>query len=223
MAHNLPKKDVIILLHGLLRSPRSMNSLASYLSQTGFEVENIGYPSRKYPIEQLVELVAKKITPVIEKNFETGASIHFVGHSLGGILIRSYLKKTPVKNLGRVVMLGPPNQGTEYTDKLKNFFLYQWITGPAGQQLGTEPTSVPNQLGTIDFELGVIAGDRSIDPLSYFLIPGANDGKVSVKRTQIEGMSDFLLLHYNHDFMMIKSLEIHQQIAYFLKNGYFMR
>jgi triacylglycerol lipase len=224
MIYKMPKSvrnEYVILLHGLLRSDRCMNSLASYLSQSGFEVVNIGYPSRKYPIEQLVQLVAKKLEPVIKKSVETGGCIHFVAHSLGGIIIRYYLKDKPLKNLGRVVMLGPPNQGSEIVDKLKNIFLYQWITGPVGQQLGTEPSSVPNQLGAVDFELGVIAGDRTLDPIGYFLLPRKNDGKVSVKRTQIEGMSDFLLVHRSHYFIM-NSLEVQQQTVYFLRNGKFL-
>jgi len=211
--------NVIILLHGLSRSSTSMKSLEKHLSNYGFKVININYPSTKYPIEELVEQIAEQLK---QKDIESANQIHFVTHSMGGIITRLYLKKTPPKNLGRVVMLSPPNQGSELVDTFKNNVLFKWINGPAGQQLSTEPTSVPNQLGAVKFELGVIMGNSTLNPLYSFLIPGEDDGKVSVERAQVEGMSDFLVLPHSHTFIM-NSNEVISQVIYFLENGLFRR
>jgi len=212
------KNEYVLLLHGLSRSRFSMYFLGAYLQDQGFKVLNIGYPSTKYPIEQLVKNVAEQIK---KGGIESANKIHFVTHSLGGIITRLYLKENQPENLGRVVMLSPPNQGSELTDSLKNNVLYQWITGPAGQQLGTEPSSMPNQLGTVNFELGVITGN-TFDPVFSHLIPGDNDGKVSVKRAQVEGMKDFLVVSHSHSFIM-NSRFVREQIVYFLDNAQFRR
>jgi len=208
----------VLLLHGLSRSRFSMYFLGTYLQNQGFKVLNIGYPSTKYPIEQLLKNVAEQI----KSRIESANKIHFVTHSLGGIITRLYLKENQPENLGRVVMLSPPNQGSELTNSLKNNLLYQWITGPAGQQLGTELSSMPNQLGTVNFELGIITGNTSLNPIYSYLIPGDDDGKVSVKRAQVEGMKDFLVVPHSHSFIM-NSREVKEQIVYFLNNGQFRR
>jgi triacylglycerol lipase len=209
----------VLLLHGLGRSRFSMYFLGAYLQNQGFKVLNIGYPSTKYPIEQLVKNVAEQIK---KSRIESANKIHFVTHSMGGIITRLYLKENQPENLGRVVMLSPPNQGSELTDSLKNNLLYQWVMGPAGQQLGTEPSSMPNQLGTVNFELGVITGNTSLNPVYSYLIPGNNDGKVSVKRAQVAGMKDFFVVSHSHSFIM-NSRFVREQIVYFLDNGKFRR
>lgn len=213
------RTDYVVLLHGLGRTNRSMKSLKNYLSNKGFKVLNIDYPSRQYPIEELVKHVAEQIKPD-KDNIEKADKVHFVTHSMGGIITRLYLKKSPPKNLGRVVMISPPNQGSELVDTLKNNILFQWITGPAGQQLGTESSSIPNQLGAVDFELGVITGNWTFNPLYSLLIPGEDDGKVSVKRAKVEGMSDFLVVPHSHTFIM-NSREVKAQVVYFLDKGRF--
>ncbi|EDN65388.1 conserved hypothetical protein [Beggiatoa sp. PS] len=143
---------------------------------------------------------------------------------MGGIITRFYLKENKIKNLGRVVMLSPPNQGSELTDSLKNNvnILFRFFTGPAGQQLGTEPSSIPNQLGPVNFELGVITGNATLNPLYSYLIPGEDDGKVSVERAKVKGMKDFLVVPHSHTFIM-NSHEVREQIVYFLEYGQFRR
>jgi len=76
------------------------------------------------------------------------------------------------------------------------------LTGPAGQQLGIGPSSLPNRLGPATFEVGIVAGDRSLNPCFSYWIPGPDDGKVSVRSTTLEGMQDFLLIHRSHTWMM---------------------
>ena len=139
---------------------------------------------------------------------------------MGGIVARYYLKDRQVPNLGRVVMLGPPSQGSELVDEWKDNRLFKLVNGPAGAQLDTE--SVPSRLGPVAFELGVIAGNKSIDPLFSRIIPGPDDGKVAVARTRVEGMKDFMVLPYNHTFIM-RQPEVTRQVVHFLRYGVFDR
>jgi len=149
----------VVLLHGLARSPDSMETLERALKKEGFLVINDGYPSRQYPIELLAELAIK---PALEK-CPKKLNVNFVTHSLGGILVRQYLSKHEVKNLNRVVMLGPPNRGSEVVDKLGNIPGFHFINGDAGMQLGTGEISIPNTLGKANFDVGIIAGTRSVN------------------------------------------------------------
>jgi len=209
--------DCVILLHGIGRTSRSMRPLESYLKKQGCRVINLGYPSTEYPIEELADFIGEKVEQV---SGVQASRLHFVTHSLGGILLRCYLKKNRPENLGRVVMLGPPNRGSELVDRLRKTFLFRIIYGPAGQQLGTEPTGVPSQLGPVDFELGVITGSNSLNPLFSYLIPGEDDGKVSVESAKVEGMADFLVVPRSHPFIM-NSPEVAEQVVHFLRYGRF--
>jgi triacylglycerol lipase len=128
--------------------------------------------------------------------------IHFVTHSLGGILVRRYFAEHPPGRLGRVVMLGPPNQGSEVVDRIGSWWLFRKINGPAGGDLGTAPDSLVNQLGPVTFELGVIAGDRSINWINSAMINGPDDGKVSVERTAVAGMKAHAVIHATHPYLM---------------------
>ena len=211
-------QEYVILLHGLCRTSRSMVPMEQALWQAGYEVLNIDYPSRTDTIEQLSE---RALGLAIAKCQRHGAvRIHFVTHSVGGILVRSYLARHNVPNLGRVVMLGPPNQGSEVVDRLGSTWLFQKTDGPAGRELGTDGQSTPNKLGPAHFCVGVIAGNRSINWINSMLIPGSDDGKVSVERTKLAGMADHLLLHATHTFIMRNRTAIQQTIR-FLRTGRF--
>jgi triacylglycerol lipase len=209
----------VILLHGLCRTPHSMAEMQRALIAAGYTVWNVDYPSRTAPIEKLAD---DAISQAIARCRQNGATcIDFVTHSLGGILVRSYLARHDVPELGRVVMLAPPNQGSEVVDKLGGLSLFKWINGPAGNELGTDKHSVRNQLGPAHFPVGIIAGDRSINWInSLFFIPGPNDGKVSVQRAKLAGMSDFMVLHTTHTFIMRNQEAIRQTIQ-FLRTGEF--
>ena len=211
-------KECVILLHGLLRSADSMNKLERRLEREGYIVVNVDYPSRKYSIQELSELAVAQGLSECEK--QKCSSIHFVTHSLGGILVRMYFSKNGNTDVGRVVMLGPPNQGSEVVDNLKNMPGFEMLNGPAGMQLGTDSSSVPRSLGAVNFELGIIAGTQSINFILSMFLSNPDDGKVSVESTKVKGMKDFIVLPTTHPFMM-KNKVVIDQVVHFLKNGKF--
>ncbi len=196
-----------------------MQPLAAYLRQHGYVVRNVGYPSRSTPIEQLAETA---IAPAVATLCQQGSrTIHFVTHSMGGILVRRYLGQQSLPGLGRVVMLSPPNQGSEVVDVLGRFAWFRWFFGPAGCQLGTGEDGLPGRLGPVDFPLGIITGNRPALGLTHFF-SGPNDGKVSVARAQVAGMDDFLVLPCGHSLIMRKAA-VQLQVLHFLRHGCFQR
>lgn len=223
-------QDCVVLLHGLLRSDSSMATLEQALSEQGYTVVNMDYPSTEYPIEHLADTyVAQAINQCHTHthsnthsaiNSNINSNTHFVTHSMGGILVRDYVDRHGSAGIGRVVMLGPPNQGSEAVDKLRFLPVFGWLHGPAGLQLGTDQQSRVKQLGAVDFELGVIAGTQSINPLLSVLIPGRDDGKVSVENTKVLGMKAHKVMSVTHP-MMMKNAEVIGQTVQFLATGTF--
>lgn len=208
--------DCVVLLHGLARSPRSMQKMADALAGAGYRVANVGYPSRDYRIETLAPLA---VGEGLQQCGDEGR-VHFVTHSLGGILVRYYFAENDVERVGRVVMLGPPNQGSDAADAMQDIPGFTWLNGPAGHQLGKGEASVPLRLGQPAFEFAIIAGNRSIDPISSAVLPNPDDGKVSVVDTMLEGMADFKVLPVSHAYIM-KNDQAIDLVRRFLKRGSF--
>lgn len=212
--------ECVLLLHGMARTSRSMEVLEKRLTETGYTVRNVGYPSREHRLDTLARMAIGG--GLLRLSGQECSKVHFVTHSLGGILVRAYLASDTIPNLGRVVMLGPPNQGSEVADRLKDWSLYQMINGPVGQQLGTDPTSPPRALDSARFEVGVIAGDRSINWINSQMLPGSDDGKVTVQATRLKGMKDHIVIHATHP-MMMRNDEVLHQTLHFLAQGAFDR
>lgn len=208
----------VILLHGLGRTHRSMASMARELEIRGYQVTRLSYPSTDLPI---AELSSDYLAPAVQHCREEGCqAVHLVSHSLGGILIRQYLQTHNLPNGSRIVMLSPPNHGSELADHLKSYRLYHWVTGPAGAQLGTGRDSVPNQLAPVEATIGVITGDESWNPLYSYLIPGPDDGKVAVDHARLAEMADFLVVPASHTFIMDND-DVIAQTIHFLQKGRF--
>jgi triacylglycerol lipase len=210
-------RETIVLVHGLGRTRLSLNWLSRQFEKAGYTVINIGYPSTRMSIAESARHVRGQLTTAFNS---TEGRLHFVTHSLGGIIVRQLLRDHRPVNLGRVVMLAPPNQGSEVTDRLAKLRAYRWATGPAGQELGTDPSSTPNLLGPVDYEVGIIAGRASLNPVFSAWIQGPNDGKVSVARATVAGLRDLFVVRRSHTFLML-SREVAAQSLHFIARGQF--
>ena len=210
--------ECVVLLHGLNRSWRAMQPMAEALRDAGFTTANVDYPSQAGSVEILAPMAVE--TGLNECRRAGAERIHFVTHSIGGILLRYSHQQNPIPDLGRVVMLAPPNQGSEVIDVTRNWPTTGIFAGEAGLQLGTDEDSIPSQLGPVDFELGVIAGSRTMNPVMSAMLPNPDDGKVSVANTKVDGMNDFLVVKNNHHYI-INSDVVKRNTAAFLRTGEF--
>jgi triacylglycerol esterase/lipase EstA (alpha/beta hydrolase family) len=211
-------QDGVVLLHGISRTARSFRKMQAALEGAGYATLNLDYASRRKALEAL----AADIHPAIQR-FADGidGSVHFVCHSMGGLLARVYITRYRPKRLGRVVMLGTPNSGSEIADRLGHLKLYRAFFGPAGQQLGTQrDVAIEALFPAVDYPVGIIAGNRSIYPLASAFLPKPHDGRVSVANTKIDGMADHIVIRASHPWLMRNSSAIAQTIA-FLRDGKF--
>jgi len=197
-----------------------MENMAEALQAADFSTANVDYPSQSGTVESLAPMA---VDTGLDECRATGAKkIHFVTHSMGGILLRWSHQTKPIADLGRVVMLGPPNQGSEVIDETREWAITQLFSGEAGMQLGTDEESIPAQLGPVDFELGIIAGVGTINPFMSSILPAYDDGKVSVESTRVLGMADFMIVDSSHRYLMNSEIVIENTVA-FLRTGKFPR
>jgi hypothetical protein len=207
-----------MLLHGMARTANSMKPLAKDLRRAGYRISNIAYPTRPYDIDGLVDRYVRPAVAACGND----RPVHVVTHSLGGILIRRFMQDGELPPDSRIVMLAPPNRGSEVADHVRHWPLYRWMMGRVGQQLGTGADSIVHRLKPIGVEVGVIAARRSIQPWFSRLIPGEDDGAVSVASTRLVEMRDFVVVDSSHTLMMFNR-QVRRQVRHFLQEGCFLR
>ncbi|WP_223578931.1 alpha/beta fold hydrolase [Kangiella taiwanensis] len=214
------KKEAVILIHGMGRSRRSMKKLERYLRHKGYVTYNRSYPSTVANVERsAVHYINSALANISRDEI---SKIHFVTHSLGGLLVRYYLTHHKIKQVGRIVMLAPPNNGSEVAERYRDHFWYRWMTGAPGQQLHKNDNPLLNKLRPLEAEVGVIAGTRSSDPWFNHVFKGEHDGKVSVNDTKLSEMKDLITVDHGHTFIMNKR-KVKRHIVNFLAHGDFYR
>lgn len=209
----------IVLLHGLGRSAANMLVLKWRLGRMGYRVCNIGYDTRVGGIEEALDAVHGSIERcAIPEN----APLHFVTHSLGGLVLRGLYARFDLPQTGRAVMLAPPNGGSEIADWIRKIGWTEKLMGPLAGQLGTRGEDLPQSLPKPPIPFGVIAGDQWINPIGPVLLPAPHDGTVSVASTRLPGMADHLVVPATHTFIMNQAL-VADQVDVFLREGRFRR
>ncbi len=208
------EKETVILIHGMMRTGRSMHRIGDFLAQYGYNVVNCSYESTK-----TVDEITDELFDALASIIATAPKVHFVTHSLGGIILRNAFKNKVPANMGNVVMYGPPNKGCQHINHFSWLPFFSYIWGKPAKELGTSPNSVPNKLPPINFHCGVIAGTKKGS--LGLLLPGPNDGKVTVANTWTDGVVERLVLPLNHTFMMKDSVAM-ENMAHFLKHGKFL-
>jgi len=212
-----PRADsCVVLLHGLVRTGASMARLAGHLANEGHAVVVADYPSRRFPIETLARMT---VPPALDACRANGATtVHAVTHSLGGILLRRHLAEREEPALGRVVMLAPPNRGSEIVDAIGGLPGYRLVNGPAGLELGTGTDALAERLGPTTADVAVISGTRSINLILSLWLPNPDDGKVSLASARLDGMCAFLAVPVSHPFVM-KDRKVIDEVASYLATG----
>ncbi|MGJ5178272.1 esterase/lipase family protein [Bradyrhizobium oligotrophicum] len=216
--HNGPRDAGVVLLHGIAGRSLMLRPLEKRLHRAGFATLNLHYESRKKPLERLAEDIRPAIADFVAG---LGGPIHFVTHSMGGLLARVYIDRFRPARLGRVVMIGTPNGGSELADRLQNVGLYRAYFGPAGLQLVTTKDVTLAALPPADYEIGVIAGNRFLDPIAgLFVLPWPNDGRVSVDSCNLVEMTDTTTVKASHMGLLVHPTSFRQTLS-FLRTGQF--
>lgn len=202
-------QETVFLIHGMGRTRASMTLLAYRLRKAGYRTVNVPYTQATESLPEITERLRKTVA-----RESGGNAYHFVGHSLGNVVVRNGFKGGYPPGLGRVVMLAPPNAPPRLAGRLKDVWPYRWVTGDSGRRLADPEFYAGLPAPAVEF--GVLAGDRG--QARTFAEP--NDGVVAVSETRLAGMKDFRVLHRTHTFLM-NAPDAAAQCLSFLRTGRF--
>ena len=210
--------DCVVLLHGIGMQGYVMKRIETALTAAGYRVVNVSYPSRAMPFEEIAgEYLPAQLR---ENDVARAPHLHFITHSMGSLIVRKLLHDARPANLGRVVMIGPPNHGSTAADEASSYTLLRDYIGENLGRLGTGENSIVRTLGPADFDVGIIAGEVALNPVFGAVLAGKNDGAVTVESARLEGMRDFIVVPYSHTVMLWRDEVIAQALAY-LRDGHF--
>ncbi|MFT3830448.1 MAG: hypothetical protein QM691_12170 [Opitutaceae bacterium] len=214
-------REVVVILHGVAISSRLTARLARHITAAGYEVHNLDYPSKTVPLAELgPRWLAAKLAGL---GVDRAPRLHFVTHSMGGLIVRGYLAAHRPANLGRVVNIVPPHNGSAVSDKLRRLPIIWRIIGRNLGALGTGPDAYWRTLPPCpDFEFGVIAGSFALNPIGWWFLERPHDGTVAERSTRLEGMADHITLPSNHTLILFRRRTAEQALA-FLRTGRFAR
>ena len=205
--------ESVVLLHGIARSKRSMASLARRLEAEGYRVLNLDYPSRRLNTQELAEWIHPAVAEFVE---QSDGPVHFIGHSMGGLVINDYLPRYPCAKLGHVVMLGTPLHGSRFADMLRDNPLFRAFFGPAGQQLTTDIERRAAAMPSV----GIIAGESRLNPLSGTILGETSDGTVAISSTRPDIPHHHIIVPAAHMFMPDRP-QVQDRVVQFLGHGKF--
>jgi len=203
----------VIVIHGIIRSSKSFGRMTAKLKQCGYEVFPFDYPSTRIQIPEAAEYLHRVIN-----SLEGTEQIDLVVHSMGGLVVRSYLAKHHDRRIRRMVMIGVPNRGARMADRMKQNVIFKTVFGPAGQQLVSNPNGLVGKLPTPDFPFAIISGARGSMNGYNPLIPGDDDGTVGVASTRLPGAADFMTVNALHSFLVYRD-DVIGATAHFLQTG----
>ena len=204
-------REVVVLIHGLWKTGSDMWRLRQRLEKAGYECKKFKYQSLRHTPEEnarrLHQLVSSIDAPVI----------HFVGHSLGGVVLLRYFDLHPSLTRGRVILLGSPVNGSQVALRLSKHWYSRWLIGRSANEglLGSAPVwnswrDIGIIAGTMPMGVGLVTG----------LLPLPHDGTVTVNETVLHGATDFITLPVTHTGLLY-SLKVAQQTITFLRAGKF--
>lgn len=218
LAGNSMATECVVLLHGFGRTSHSLKRITTNLEENGYKTIAIDYPSRSLHVFQLAE---QFVLPQIQSLTSNCGKVHFVGYSMGGIITRYIIANHRPKNLGRVVFIATPNSGTEVINAFTKYTWFQTIFGPAVQDISTDSDFLNSLPKKVDYEAGVISGNFSVNPFtSLFILPGEDDGTVSVESTKIKGMKDQITVYSSHSAMLYND-QVIEETFQFISKGKF--
>lgn len=218
------RNEDVVLIHGILRTRYSMRPVARHLVRRGYRTFLFGYPSRREPIAESADRLAAWLK---EKGLPAeGRPLHFVTHSMGGLVARDCLTRHDIEGAGKLVQLTPPNQGSCRARQLRDLWLFRILFGPAGQELTDGPEGFHSRCGVPDVPIGIIAGgrgdERGLARVFKLPAPGDNDNTVLVRETFLDGAADHIVLPFRHSFLMYFRT-VKDQIVHFMESGRFSR
>ena len=227
--------EVVLLIHGLMRTASSMAPLETELIR--HDKDSVRLNPEVAPLRKAVYFsYASTRDPItthsaalreLVENLPGQPRISMVGHSLGNIVFRQAVgewqrngdPKNVLPRLNRVVMLGPPNQGSSFAAKLSRLGLFETITGNSGMQLGPSWQTLRDGLGTPPCPFAIVAGDISKSAIQNPLLSGPSDGVVTIEEASLDGMAEIVAVPVVHSFLMSDSSVVRATVSFLSGSG----